>query len=256
MKEKLKNILRFLNLIIIKPKDPKEIKDLKMNFIHNERSFIYCGIKYLVDCLDFEASPGVAETILLKLIGFKKNRKVSENKLLNMGGGSGQAALLYEKIGFDVYSLDLRSSTGDKKNMYFDLNKDMPIPFEKKSFDVVICQEVIEHVENPWKIFRNAKELLKDDGIFIVSTPNILSLQSKIMFLFKGYFKWFTKRDLAYHINPIPEWEMKLIAEKNNFNIYSTKGNGDYFLNKNNVNYNKLIRNNEIVIFFLKNKDR
>ncbi len=254
MKETVKNILRFFNLIIIKPKDPKDIVDLKKSFVHNERSFIYGGIKYLVDCLDFEASPGIAETVLLELIDFRKTRNNVENKLLNMGGGSGQAAKLYEKIGFDVYSLDLRSSPSDKKNMYFDLNKDMPIPFESKSFDVVMCQEVIEHVENPWKIFRNAKELLKDDGIFVVSTPNILSLQSKIMFFFTGYFKWFTKRDLAYHINPIPEWEMRLIAEKNNFNIYSTKGNGDYFLNKNNTNYNKLIRNNEIIIFFLKNK--
>lgn len=254
MKEKIKNILRFLNLIVIKPKDPQEIIELKKTFIHNERSFIYCGIKYLVDSLDFEASPGIAETILLELINIKKNRKSGENKLLNMGGGSGQAAQLYEKIGYDVYSLDLRSSPSDKRNMYFDLNKDMPIPFEKKSFDVVICQEVIEHVENPWKIFRNAKELLKDDGIFIVSTPNVLSLQSKIMFLFTGYYKWFTKRDLAYHINPIPEWEMKLVADKNNFDIYSTKGNGDYFLNKNNTNHNKLLRDNEILIFFLKNK--
>lgn len=254
MKEAIKNILRFLNLIIIRPKDYKEIVNLKKDFVHNERSFIYGGIKYLVDCLDFEASPGIAETVLLELIDFKKTRKAGENKLLNMGGGSGQAAQLYEKIGFDVYSLDLRSSPSDKKNMYFDLNKDMPIPFEGKSFDVVMCQEVIEHVENPWKIFRNAKELLKDDGVFVVSTPNILSLQSKIIFFFTGYFKWFTKRDLAYHINPIPEWEMRLIAEKNNFNIYSTKGNGDYFLNKNNTNYSKLVRNNEIIIFFLKNK--
>ncbi len=254
MKEKIKNIMRFMHLIIITPKDPKEILDLKKEFIHNERSFIYGGIKYLVDCLDFEASPGIAETILLELTSFKKNRQVNENKLLNMGGGSGQAALLYEKIGYDVYSLDLRSSPTDTRNMYFDLNKDMPIPFEKKSFDVVVCQEVIEHVENPWKIFRNAKELLKDDGLFIVSTPNVLSFQSKIMFFFTGYFKWFTKRDLAYHINPIPEWEMRLVADKNNFNIYSTKGNGDYFLNKNNMNYSKLIRNNEILIFFIKNK--
>jgi 2-polyprenyl-3-methyl-5-hydroxy-6-metoxy-1,4-benzoquinol methylase len=255
MKNTIKNILRFFNFIIIKPKDPEEIKELKKSFIHNERSFLYCGIKYLVDCLSFEASPGIAETILLELIAFKKNRKANKNRLLNMGGGSGQAALLYEKLGFDVYSLDLRASSADKKNLYFDLNKDTPIPFDKKTFDVIVCQEVIEHVENPWKIFRNAKELLKDDGVFIISTPNVLSLQSKIMFLFTGYFKWFTPKDFDYHINPIPEWEIKLIADKNNYDIYLTKGNGDYFLNRNNQNHKKMIRNNEILIFLLKNKN-
>jgi 2-polyprenyl-3-methyl-5-hydroxy-6-metoxy-1,4-benzoquinol methylase len=256
IKEKIKSVLRFLNIIIIKPKDSEVIVDLKKFFIHNERSFVYLGIKYLTDCLFFEASPGVAEIILLELVKFRKERNASNSNLLNMGGGSGQATLLYEKLGFNVYSLDLRSSLDDKKNIYFDLNSDSPIPFEKNTFDVVVCQEVIEHIENPWKIFRNAKELLKEDGIFIVSTPNILSLQSKIFFLFNGKFKWFLNRDLAYHINPIPEWEIRLIADKIDYEVYLTKGNGDYFLNKNNKNYSKIIRNNEILIFFMRNKQK
>jgi len=250
----IKNILRFLNIIIIKPKDTPEISDLKKEFEHNERSFIYGIIKYLTDCLNFEASPGIAETTILELNKFKEKRKSNENKLLNMGGGSGQASKLYEKLGFDVYSFDIRTKTNDPKNMYFDLNSDAPIPFPKNSFDVIICQEVIEHVHNPWKVIKTAKELLKNDGLFILSTPNVLSIQSRIMFFFKGYFKWFTPKDFEYHINPIPFWEIKLVSEKTGFEIFKTKGNGDYFFNRENKNIKKIIRNNEILIFFLKNK--
>ena len=255
MEKIIKNILRSLNIIIIRPNDSEEIKELKKTFVHNERSFVYGIIKYLIDSLYCHASPGVIETIILELKDIKKNKKISGNKLLNMGGGTGQVSSIFENIGYDVYNLDIGITSPDKKNINFNLNENTPLPFEKKSFDVIVCQEIIEHVENPWKIFRNAKELLKDDGILIVSTPNILSFESRMIFLSSGYFKWFTPESFDYHINPIPEWEIKLIADRNNYNIYMTKGSGDYFFDRNNKNYKKMIRNNESLIFFLNNSN-
>jgi len=44
---------------------------------------------------------------------------------------------------------------------------------------LIVCYEVIEHVENIHQILQTIKSLLKPDGIFIVSTPNKkLSLQN------------------------------------------------------------------------------
>ncbi len=253
MREIFKNILRSLNLIIIKPKDSEKIREFKKKFIHNERSFVHGFIKYLVDSLYCHASPGVIETIILELENLKKDNKISGSKLLNIGGGTGQVSSIYESVGFDVFNLDIDIISSDKKNIKFDLNQNIPIPFEEKTFDVIVCQEIIEHVENPWKIFKEAKRLLKNDGVFIISTPNILSLQSKIVFIFTGYFKWFTPECFNYHINPIPEWEIRLIASKNNYDIFLTKGSGDYFFDKDNKNHKKIIRNNESLIFFLSN---
>ena len=89
----------------------------------------------------------------------------------------------------------------------------------------------------------------------IITTPNVLSLQSKIMFLFTGYFKWFTPNCFSYHINPIPSWEMNLIANKCGFKTIFIKGSGDYFLNRNNKSPRKILRNNENLIFFFKKND-
>jgi len=247
MKQVFKKILRFLNLIIISPKDPEGIKKLKKTFQHNERSFVYNGIKYLVDCLYCHASPGVIETIITELTSNKTNG----GKILNLGGGTGQVSSIYESIGFNVYNLDIDVTQEDNKNIKYDLNQETQIPFPDKSFDVILCQEIIEHIENPWKLLREAKRLLKDTGTIIVTTPNIASLQSKIMFLFTGYFKWFTPNCFNYHINPIPHWEVDLIAKKSGLIVRSMKGSGDYFFNRNNKTSKKILQKNESIIYFI-----
>lgn len=223
------------NIFTIKPRDEVEIADIKKRFDHKKRSFVYLGIKFLVDSLDFEASPGVAETVILKLLDFKKTRgKDNKHRLLNIGGGSGQQSKLYESLGFDVYSLDIRNNSSDEKNKYFDLNEDTILPFQENTFDVIVCQEVIEHIENPWKLLRDSKKLMKNNGILIVTTPNILSVQSRLMFLISGYFKWFTPADFDYHINPISKWELFNISSKIGLSLSTIKGNGDYFINRKN----------------------
>jgi ubiquinone/menaquinone biosynthesis C-methylase UbiE len=43
---------------------------------------------------------------------------------------------------------------------------------EDHSFDVIVCFEAIEHIDDHDELLREVKRLLKTDGIFIVSTPN------------------------------------------------------------------------------------
>jgi SAM-dependent methyltransferase len=47
----------------------------------------------------------------------------------------------------------------------------VPIP-DNHSFDVIVCFEAIEHVEDHEKLLGEVKRLLKPDGVFLVSTPN------------------------------------------------------------------------------------
>ena len=46
-----------------------------------------------------------------------------------------------------------------------------PIKGEKE-FDVIISFEAIEHIEEQEAFLSEVKRLLKDDGLFIVSSPN------------------------------------------------------------------------------------
>lgn len=56
----------------------------------------------------------------------------------------------------------------------------------KQTFDVILCGELIEHIENSGLFLENLKQFLNYKGIIIFTTPNILSLRHIIRHLFLG----------------------------------------------------------------------
>jgi len=49
---------------------------------------------------------------------------------------------------------------------------DERLPFEDESFDLIICDWVLEHVENPTRFFKEVDRVLKPGGWFCARTPN------------------------------------------------------------------------------------
>lgn len=47
-----------------------------------------------------------------------------------------------------------------------------PYPWPEKYFDAIICSEVLEHVWDLRIVHKEAKRLLKRDGVYVISTPN------------------------------------------------------------------------------------
>jgi ubiquinone/menaquinone biosynthesis C-methylase UbiE len=62
-----------------------------------------------------------------------------------------------ERLG---HRAELKQSPGEK------------IPYGDRSFDKLLCSEVIEHVLAPVSLLREMKRVLKDDGILSLSIPN------------------------------------------------------------------------------------
>jgi len=62
------------------------------------------------------------------------------------------------------------------------------LPFDDEQFDVVYSIEVMEHLHRPYDTLRECFRVLKPGGWLIVSTPNILHLQSRFRFLFTGFW--------------------------------------------------------------------
>ena len=231
--------------------DSNIVKQLKANFEHKKRPCHYGGCRSEFDSFVLEAAPGVTETIVTDISSVKRNEKMN---LLNLGGGVGQLTSIFEYIGFDVTNTDIAIENQDKKNIKVDFNNADSLPLPEKSFDIGLCQEVIEHIENPWRLLRLARRYIKDAGLFYLTTPNIHSRRSKKCFAKTNYFTWFEENKLSYHINPLPFWEIKLMAKKTGYEFVSLKGSGDYFFSRDNENESKVLKNNDILIFkFLAN---
>jgi SAM-dependent methyltransferase len=86
------------------------------------------------------------------------------------------------------------------------------LPFEDVLFDVVILSEVIEHLDGHATVVREAGRVLKPGGHFVLSTPNVGRLHSRLHFLLTGAHKLIRRRvgwDLApddlyaYHVRPV-----------------------------------------------------
>ena len=87
------------------------------------------------------------------------------------------------------------------------------LPFKDETFDMVLCTEVIEHVENQNKGFKEIYRVLKTDGLFVITTPNKI-FKTLFDFLslvgirpYHGHEKWFYS------------WQFKKILTKTGWRI-------------------------------------
>ena len=105
---------------------------------------------------------------------YKNNKKIN---VLCFGDGIGSDSLRFAKLGFNVTYFDVKGKISDFANLYFKLNKSeklIQMIFDestllKKSYDVIICREVLEHLEKPFETVKRLRCFLKNDGIFFLS---------------------------------------------------------------------------------------
>jgi len=136
-------------------------------------------------------------------------------RILDVGAGSGAFSLRLNDHGYDVLGVDTSRAAWKASSIAFVESDANALPASlKEQFDAVCCQEVIEHVENPWHLLRQLKETLRPGGFVFLSFPNIESFASRLRFLATGQFVMFGRRELSIgHINPVSVFEMTVISE-------------------------------------------
>ena len=104
-----------------------------------------------------------------------------------------------------------------------DLNKPLDLP--EDSFDVVICREVIEHVESVPHTLREFHRILKPGGTLILTFPNRLQIRSRFLHLFSGFYRGMKSPinlDVPFgeaHINLIGFPEMDYFLRKTGYSV-------------------------------------
>jgi 2-polyprenyl-3-methyl-5-hydroxy-6-metoxy-1,4-benzoquinol methylase len=176
-----------------------------------------------------EPKPDSAKNVHEVVLKLLENEKVG--KILDVGAGEGALTKKLMQKGFDVEACDFNperfkiASVNCKKA---DLNE--RLPHISESFDFVACVEVIEHLRDPWIAMSECSRVLKRNGTLIISTPNIMTIASRLQFLFQGDYPHFSTEKLIRkpvnlydkldkHINPISYSELEYILLQNSLII-------------------------------------
>lgn len=61
-----------------------------------------------------------------------------------------------------------------------DLEND-PMPFEDQSMDLIIANQILEHVKEVFWIFHEISRILKPGGHFVLGVPNLASLHNRLL---------------------------------------------------------------------------
>jgi 2-polyprenyl-3-methyl-5-hydroxy-6-metoxy-1,4-benzoquinol methylase len=105
-------------------------------------------------------------------------------RVLEVGAGCGALAVRLREAGFDVVPTDL----DPPHDWIHRLDLDNPEWTDDTSgpFDMVVCVETLEHVENPRQVLRSIRALLRPGDRLLVSTPNVTHPHSRLKMFLRG----------------------------------------------------------------------
>ena len=101
-------------------------------------------------------------------------------KLLDVGAGFGRTFLYLEAAGiadrFELQGLDIDPAR--KAGVYADNpwnivqgDAEQPLPYADDSLDVVVCEQLLEHLSSPQTLIDSVYRVLKPGGVFICGVP-------------------------------------------------------------------------------------
>ena len=174
------------------------------------------------------AMPGVHEIVLEML----KAHVAPPARIVDLGGGPGAFALLSSDAGYNVVVADI-APPSDLDLPVQQLNLDASPSYADalgKGFDAIVAIEVIEHLENPYQFIRKANALLKPDGILIVTTPNVVDLDSRRQFLIQGDLWQFPRgcvsglrKGRSGHLTILPYWMLEEILDREGWHVLARR---------------------------------
>jgi len=100
--------------------------------------------------------------------------------VLDLGSGEGGTAKVLAANN-NVFSIDISLTRllrqTDRENNLYRINGDaLNVPLKNELFDLIVLQDVIEHVNSPAEMIDSLYSLLKKGGVLYLSTPNKFSL--------------------------------------------------------------------------------
>jgi len=120
---------------------------------------------------------------------FKKRLKIVEKyakkgKMLDIGCNIGTFLKAAKESGWDCYGTDINKKVkGEciKKGIKFYAKPLQKIKFKGNFFDVVVMDDLIEHVHSPKSLLKEVVRILKPGGLIFIVTPDVESVTFKVL---------------------------------------------------------------------------
>jgi SAM-dependent methyltransferase len=158
-----------------------------------------------------------------KFLKFFRRRVSPDMKVLDLGAGHGAFTKTLHEMGYEVHACDLFPEIFEFEPVEcrrVDITSSFP--YEDNAFDAIIAIEVSEHITDHQNFFRETNRILRPDGKLYLSTPNILSIKSRIRFLKTGFFYTFIPLEMKnydglQHVSSLTLDQYNYIAIQNNY---------------------------------------
>ena len=114
------------------------------------------------------------------------------NNILDVGCGSGDRTIrIANHLNIDIHNANgvdyddqnviTCKKTFDAKNIDLEIDD---LPYEDHAFDLVICNQVLEHLKNYRKVLDGLIRVAKEGGYIVIGIPNLAHLINRIYLLF------------------------------------------------------------------------
>lgn len=163
------------------------------------------------------------QRMLMKLFYFILKTHVSiivpyiENgRVLDIGCGCGNLLLWLKQHGWETYGIDISPKAvevANKRGLKVSHGELTDIKYEADFFDVIVVNQVLEHVHDPMGLLREIRRILKPKGLLIIGTPNIDSYESRI------FGKFWSPYDIPRHLYHFSLLQLEKMLEKTSFKI-------------------------------------
>lgn len=130
----------------------------------------------------------------------------SDAAILDVGCGTGAWLHRLGGLGYtDLSGIDLDTAdfaTDRATAICANLDYD-DLGLGARKFALITAIELVEHLENPGRLFYHVARHLAEDGTFLLTTPNIHSALCRMRFFLTGELKQFDAKGDPTHIYPV-----------------------------------------------------
>lgn len=131
----------------------------------------------------YEIESAQFKNIFQRRVNFIESLHLRTGKVLEIGSSTGLMLSLFKEKSWEVLGVEISQEAANSAlkrgiNTLITSIEDMNLP--QHSFDLIIINHTLEHLENPNNVIQKISSVLKEGGILLVDVPNFDSLSARI----------------------------------------------------------------------------